>query len=380
MGKQIVKKIIRLSVVIFLLLQLIQFSIVNPYDLNVNTLKGGSGDLETWFNESKLYVSLIVDQPQVWRYGLESLEGGSWVDRTNQQITVDNQTKHRFMIQVVSYKGWSNISYINVTSWYDNGTDPSSYNETHGGNYNMRFVYDNTSNTTADISMLWPHHEVRDFNGYEENVTDEFVGDPTFGPTETQEPEYPKETFYNDTVCKKIYFEFIPGCQFRYAPGPATWDDTNSTVNSFIGHEEYLNNEKSWNFNITAITYDSFESSIADEFGVYSYTNIVQAGDPVIIGEPLHYRSTNSSNPYNDKSLNVTIQTVTNGNYSLCVNLSGDLVNIDNPSEVIDGERVYIRGGTRTTPGQFSDGGQDYVFYMGQGMPVEHHLIMLQLK
>jgi hypothetical protein len=252
------------------------------------------------------------------------------------------------------------------------------YNATgnHGSNRNFFFSYDNTSDSVAYYNKSWPkgNVEVTKGNFSERNVTD-ILGIST---TET----------------RNLTFEFKPGYQFRYAPGP------DGTGNSWMNHSventygypstdgarfdyhttswEALNNSGSWNFNISVTnkglrsTNDPFDdgpftSWVLDEFGVYSYTEIISVGGDISIhGSPGGNYSTNSTNPFNTQSQNVSIQTRSNGNYSLSVHIddllhhAAESFGYDRstaPSHLIlSNDTIWVRGGTRTDPLNFSKG------------------------
>ncbi len=101
---------------------------------------------------------------------------------------------------------------------------------------------------------------------------------------------------------------FIPSYQVRYAPGDGAWDTSYNTTTD----------TESWNFIITVT--DSGEDApnpitiwITDEFGVYSYSEIVGAGWPTIIGHPGENATANS---------NISLITRSNGNYSLSTDVT----------------------------------------------------------
>ena len=383
--KPMLKKILSLCIVLFLLFQFVQVMFVLPYDFRLGTIVSGDDQMETWYNESKLYVSTInISTHQIWDYKLQTTGGD---DYTNQQIDVD--TAYEFVVRVVSYSGWENVSYVNLTAWYHDGNgtsaDGGGYNVTQGGNYNMKFVYDNTDDplddSVFDGSIVWPQYEVVSTDVTQDNVTDEFWADEPFGPEVEQSTIY--DTLFNKTVAYDITYSFTPQKQFRYAAGePSTnpWNDTGAakTVFPVTGNDNcWLERNKSWNFNISVVHAEEGNvTSVQDEFGVYGYTEIASAGDPVIIGTPGQNASTNSSNPYNDHSLNITIQTYTNGNYSLAANLSGNLTSRqffgipgweDAGFENISAEYVYVRGGNRTIAKNFTNHGNDQVYLYGGG-------------
>jgi hypothetical protein len=310
-------------------------------------------------------------------------------------VEVDNATWLRIVINISSDQGWDNIDWINISGWHDNGTDGdgTGYNTSgnHGSNRNFFLTYENLSGTPY-YNISWPTNgtELTKGNFTESNVTDA-LGIST-------------------TRTHNLTFKFKPGYQFRYAPGPdgdgTTW--TSYTVNNTNGFPEsdgtelgkdvldyettcwtMLNNTWSWNFNITVTNAGQkdgsgvtdynrrFSSWVLDEFGVYSYTEIVNAGDATIMGAPGNNYSTNASNPFNwnsgsPVSRNVTVQTRSNGNYSLVLNIS-DLKHVaydDAPASIkgfllLDNDTIWVRGGNRTVRKNFSDNGVNYLNLYG---------------
>jgi hypothetical protein len=140
-----------------------------------------------------------------------------------------------------------------------------------------------------------------------------------------------------------------------------------------------LNNSWSWNFNISVTNKGlrsdggvfndgPFTSFVCDEFGVYSYAEIVSAGGDVVIqGAPGGSYSTNSSNLFNGGvSQNVSFRLRSNANYSLGVHVDDLLhsaapgLGFDRSSApsylILDNDTIWVRGGTRTSRLNFSDG------------------------
>ena len=319
-------------------------------------IKADNGDIsEAWYNDSSLSVEVIVKSPQIWNYTFQywNDSSGGWESRIDQQIDVDN--KYRFVFTVVSYQGWDDIETINLTAWYDQGNDSSSYyNQTPGGNFNMKMQYVNTSATgnSSEFNYLWPKNdeEVTYVNSSERNVTDCIAIN------------------WSDTEAKNISFEFIPGLQFRYAPGPSGGWNTNTSTPHNTAWSNLFNNY-SWNFNISVT--DSGENNsgvpinswVTDEFGVYSYTEICSAGNPYIRGYPGDNQSVNDDGG----SGNVTIETRSNGKYSLSANLSDLQHQNINVTDVIDNDTVWLRGGDAETFTNFSKGSNSQPIYLYGG-------------
>lgn len=349
----------------------------------------GAGSSSSWHNSTWLNVTIEAKRPRILWYdfqkctntsfdGFTDRDNQTWSSKRNNMTETDNDTWYRFIINISSDQGWDNIEYINITGWHDNGSletgDGYNTSSNKGANRNFRLQYDNTSNSTAYYNITYPKNNSELTKGgfLEYNVTDALG----IGTTHTH----------------NLSFIFKPGYQFRYAPGPGEsqgW--TNHTVSNTGGQAsgdgyngntycwESLNNTWSWNFNITVSNCgegweeNSYSSWVNDEFGIYAYTEIVSAGDAAIQGAPGGRYSTNSSSHFNQvtyggdgNSHNVTVQTRSNGNYSMTVNVS-DLKHVADSSITLDNDTIYVRGGNRTTSLNFSDNGQSVIFLYGTG-------------
>lgn len=300
----------------------------------IMTGKANPGDISnTWYNSTTLNVSVLEIPPRINWYGFQYRQGSNWVSKLNDQIDVNNSAEYRFIINISSDQGWDDIEYVNITAWYDNGDEASTYNQTLGGNLNLRFQYQNTTGT-AVWRMLWPHN-----------------GEVTEG-TYMETTVYDKYGSYGYTECRNMSFSFIPSYQFRYAPGDGAWDNTYNTTDDIL----------SWNFNITVT--DSGEGAaqksivwINDEFGVYSYSEIVSAGWPVIVGNPGENATAAS---------NITIVTRSNGNYSLSVDVD-NLTHNTHPTANMSRDKVWVRGGDLDDFANFTAISGDIYFYGSAG-------------
>jgi len=292
---------------------------------------GGVGH-SAWHNDSILLVHIINYEPRINWYDFQYNNSGTWVSSLNQKIEIDNNSEYRFIFNISSDQGWDDIDFINFTAWYDNGTESSTYNQTLGGNINLKMQYQNDSSTSNNpvFRFLWPRNEVT-FTGYSERV----VNDSDYG-------------MFGLTEARNITVSFVPHCQFRYAPGLNTsWNTTETLVGNTSKYALY--NARSWNFNVSVT--DSGENItnntrlntwVANEFGVYAYTEIISVENPGIVGFP----DANIS-AINGGSGNISIYTISNGNYSLSLNIS-DLQHKSYPSENISKSNLYVRGGNRT--------------------------------
>lgn len=300
----------------------------------VRNVRANPGDIsEHWHNTTTLNVTILYQEPRINWYDFQYNQSGTWVSRLNMQSDVNDSAEYRFIVNVSSDNGWENITYINITAWYDQGDESSTYNQTLGGNLNLFFQYENLTGT-AVFRMLWPTGgEVTGFSYSEEVETDPF-GSPRF------------------TECRNLTFSFVPGYQFRYAPGNGSWNTTRNATN-----DRY-----SWNF-VIEVT-DSGEDAlqpitiwITDEFGVYSYSEIVSAGWPTIIGQPGENATANN---------NITLVTRSNGNYSLTTDVE-DLTHRTFPAATISRERIWVRGGDLDSFDNFTAVGSVVYFYGASG-------------
>ena len=347
-----------------------------------------------WHNSTYLNVTIESKFPRILWYDFQKCtsyngttapsDGETWESKRNAMIEVDNETWYRFVINVSSDQGWDNIDWINITSWHDNGTLDSStgdeYNTSSnlGANRNFFLKYENLSGT-GYYNLSYPLNNTEVTLG---RWTEDVVSDP-LGITGTE--------------THNLTFQFRPGYQFRYASGPGEGEIwTNFTVGNNGGYPlgdhfdpvdgcwEALNNSWSWNFNMTVFNAgENWEESqyrawVHDEFGVYSYTEIVSANNALIEGAPdARKYSTNSSSHFNQvtyggdgNSHNVTVRTRSNGNYTLAVKVP-DLIHIANDSTsqnlFLDNKYIYVRGGTRTEAINYTNTGRNYIYLYGNG-------------
>ena len=299
---------------------------ISPIILTSNASPGNISD--SWDNSTTLNVTVFASIPRINWYDFQYNNSGSWVTKLNQQIDVNNSAEYRFIINISSDQGWDDINYVNITGWYDNGNEDNLYNQTEGGNINLFLQYENTTGK-ANWSLQWPNDEViqREYSEIEEI--------DQYGIT-------------GNTECRNLTFSFIPSYQFRYAPGDGEWNNSYNTTDDAY----------SWNFNITVT--DSGEGAsqtytvwINDEFGVYSYSEIVSAGWPVIIGNP--GENATAATPIN-------LITRSNGNYSLSVDVD-NLTLITNPIYNISRDKVWVYGGDLAAYSNFSSEGGNIYFY-----------------
>lgn len=286
-----------------------------------------------WHNSTTLNVTVLHFEPRILWYDFQYNQSGTWISRLNTQSDVNNSAEYRFVVNISSDQGWDDIEYVDIYAWYDQGDDTSDYNDTEGGNWNLNLQYENTTGTPV-WRMLWPHG-----GEFIQRTYVDIIGfDPYGSPGRTE--------------CHNLSFSFIPSYQVRYAPGDGVWDTTSNTTTD----------TKSWNFRIE-IT-DSGEDTTGpimiwtiDEFGIYSYSEIVSAGWPTIIGHPGENATANS---------NISLVSRSNGNYSLTTDVT-TLVHRTLPAATISRERIWVRGGDLNIFDNFTAAPNEIYFYGALG-------------
>jgi hypothetical protein len=294
------------------------------------TIVRAADQSDSYYNDTTLNVTVLQLEPRVNWYDLQNATGVSFL---NAQLDVN--TEYYFLVNVSSDQGWENIKYINISCWHDLGSDAGTYNYngTLGGNINMKLQYDNVSDGTGQFYMLWPNTNSEATLGSCSEANTTPATDPAGSHT------------YNLT------FAWTPGYQFRYAP------DATDTAEGF-------NDTWSWNFNLTVVDDDGYynynnptKTPDENEFSVYSYTEIVSAGWPVVVGNPNQNASVNDAGG----SGNISIQQRSNGNYSLAVNVT-NLTHKITGSDWIDNTSIWTRGGTDDFSSYF-DGANPLYYY-----------------
>lgn len=197
------------------------------------------------------------------------------ISKLNARIDVEQE--YKFCINVTSDSGWADIDYINITAWFDDGSDSTTYNQTQGGNLNMYLQYENTTGT-GNFNLLWPDDEVQLIPG---NCTETVI----------------------DANTHNLTFSFKPRYQVRYALGDGSWDNN-------AGH----NDPWSWNFNITVEDQSGYKAYAENEYGTYMYTQITRCTEnPAGTGNPGD--NDIALSPHTD------VTTRCNANYSLYTNI-----------------------------------------------------------
>ena len=293
--------------------------------------RGDPGNVsDSYYNATQLNVTVLQHEPRILWYDLQNSTGASML---NAQLDVNQE--YYFYVNLSSDQKWKTMDYVNISLWHDQGNEANAYNDTGGANLNAYLQWENTSGI-ADWNLIWPHgNEVTlNLGGCSEvNVTG---SDPAHSPGNTET--------YNLT------FAWTPSYQFRYAQDP---------TNTAAGHNDLW----SWNVNISASDdtgYYSYHNPTAaepiNEFGVFTYSEIITAGWPEITGNP-------GDNPaYNDSYIDMT--TRSNGNYSLSVNAT-QLVHTLQPAQTMANTTIWTGGGDLALA-QYGGAGKQW-YYGGAG-------------
>jgi hypothetical protein len=79
-------------------------------------------------------------------------EGGANV--TDTQIDIGTSQIYCIYADITDPDGWSSVNYVNVSSYYDGGSEATTYNQTVGANRNFLLNYTNIS--SSSFAMRWP--------------------------------------------------------------------------------------------------------------------------------------------------------------------------------------------------------------------------------
>ena len=240
--------------------------------------KSGSSDEQPPLTKDALcyYVNA---PPVINSYDLRNNTGSKLNNVTG---LLDVNSIYYFLVNISDENGWTDIEYVNITAWYDDGEDTTTYNQTSGGNINLFLQYENTTGT-ANWTLQWPDDEVQLIIS---NCTETIVSITT----------------------RIINISFKPLSQVHWACSNNTWISTDNVYNDLY----------SWNFNIIVIDTKDGEAFKVNEYGVYKYTSIYPAQDWVDV----------SALPgFNDSSNIVSITYSSNYNYNMTIYLEENLYN-----------------------------------------------------
>jgi hypothetical protein len=122
-----------------------------PFEPIVMISSADSGDIpNVWDNSTTLNVTALHVAPRILWYDNQS---GTWVSRLNAQNDVNDSSEYRFIIVNISSDQSWDIQFVNITAWYDQGTDSSTSNQTAGGNWNFfhQYSWDPTTNSITPV-------------------------------------------------------------------------------------------------------------------------------------------------------------------------------------------------------------------------------------
>ena len=202
----------------------VMFSKANPGDIS-----------ESWYNETTLNVTVLQLWPRINWYGFQYNNSGTWEDRLNQQIDVNNTAQYRFIVNISGDQGWAEVDFINITAWADNGSEATTYNQSGhtGGNRNLWIQYENSTGTgnVGVYRLKWPDDEVTKGYWTETVVTDGNGGFYfNFDPIVPDENSYPPNEYYGLHKCKivvekdgEILKEIPDSFSYAFSGGDIFW-------------------------------------------------------------------------------------------------------------------------------------------------------------
>jgi len=266
-----------------------------PYGTNiiwyVNVTDGNS-----WTNQTYNFTTMPPLAPEINSYDLLNLSGSKLNSATG---LIDVNNTYHFTVNITDSSGWQYIQYINITAWYDNGSEATIYNQSGniGGNLNMFLQYENTSGS-ASFSMKWPDNEAELILV---NCT---------------------ETLFNSTT-HIINISFKPLWQMRYSPHAGGWNADSG-----------FNDLYSWNFEINVTDTVGNHDNAENEFGIYRYTYVDPTSNWVGVSAVVPGANTDT----NIVSINYT----SNYDFNMTVWLTGNLTNVSSGKNITVANNVKI--------------------------------------
>jgi hypothetical protein len=275
-----------------------------------------------------------------------SLTNATGMNKLNAQLDVNRW--YNLTVNITDLDGFRWLDEVNITFWFDNGSDA-----TYGS-------YESIPD--------WPTYK---FNLVWRRATDSFsIIYPTTGEVELgTTPPYNSRRYLSDDEGKganaarnaTFIFWFRPREQMRYAPGDGSWNLA-----------EGLNDNNSWNFNITVTDFDGLSDYAEDEFGVYRYCAMELVSGYVVIGGenwtyiegPHGFNAT--TNMTMGAWLNITFST--NYNYTLNVTFYGYVRNLTTGqyiSRARFGVNWSVNGGSYTQKSFSGSGSSDTIWLIG---------------
>ena len=255
-------------------------------------LNGNQEDIPNSADARCHYIRLVA--PVINSYDLRNSIGSKLNNATG---LLDVNSEYYFTINVTAKYGWVYVDYIDIKTWYDQGSETSSYNQTAGGNLNMYLRYENVTGA-ASFKLLWPKNEVQLITG---NCTQTIVNSST----------------------RIIKISFKPLNQTRWASSNNTWSSSQNTTN-----DPY-----SWNLNITASDNWGSKTWKKDEYGIYKFVSIIPEKNWVDVQAPPGYTATTNV-------VNITYSS--NYDYNISIFFEENLTN-DSSGDIIPiANNVYI--------------------------------------
>jgi len=257
---------------------------------------GNVEDPPTGKDTACYYNPSLSSPPVINSYNLRNSTGSKLNNYTG---LLDVNNEYYFTINITDSNEWMDIDYIEIKAWYDNGSEVTTYNQTHGKNLNMHLQYENTTGT-ARFKLLWPDDEVQLILG---NCTETIVSEAT----------------------RIINISFKPMSQVRWANSNDTWNTIQNNTN-----DPY-----SWNFNITVIDASGLKAWKKDEYGVYKFTSILPNQDWVDVIAPPGF--------WDDSSV-VTITYSSNYDFNMTIYFEENLTNETLGDTIPIANNVYVLG------------------------------------
>jgi len=232
--------------------------------------------------------------PVINSYDLRNSTGSKLNNATG---LLDVNREYYFTVNVTAKYGWVYIDYIDITAWYDQGSENSLFNQTAGGNLNMHLRYENVTGN-ASFKLLWPKNEVQLITS---NCTQTII----------------------NTSTRIIKISFKPLNQTRWAGSNNSW---NAAVNT-------TNDPFSWDFNITVIEMSGLKAWKVDEYGIYKFAMLLPDKNWVDVQAPPGYNATTNI---------VNITYCSNYEYNLSIYFEENLTNVSSGDSIPIANNVYI--------------------------------------
>jgi hypothetical protein len=254
-----------------------------------------NGNVEDIPNSADAWCHFVQASPPVINsYDLRNITGSKLDNATG---LLDVNYEYYFSVNITAKFGWMYIDYIDITAWYDQGSDSILYNQTVGGNLNMYLRYENVTGN-GSFQLLWPKNEV-------ELITSNC-----------------SETIVNSTT-RIINISFKPLNQTHWASSNNTWDTMKNTTNDPF----------SWNFNITVVDMSGLKAWKTDEYGIYKFALLLPDKNWVDVEAPPGYNATTNI---------VNITYCSNYEYNLSIYFEENLTNVTSNSTIPIANNVFL--------------------------------------